>query len=75
MRPHLEYYVQAWGTQYRKDAELLEQVQRRAMQMIRELEHLSCEETLRHLGLLSLGERKVQKDLTVAFQYFKEAYN
>lgn len=74
MKPHLWYCVQFWSLQHKRDMELLDQVQRKVMKMMRGLKHVSCEDRLREVGLFSLEKRRLPKDITENFQYLKEVY-
>ena len=67
VRPHLEYCVQMWSPQNRRDIELLDCVQRRAPETVRGMERLPCEDRLRELGLCSLEKRRLRGDLSAAF--------
>ncbi|KFQ81662.1 hypothetical protein N335_08795, partial [Phaethon lepturus] len=72
VRAHQESCIQLWSPQHMKDMDLLEQVQRSATEMIRGMEHLSCEFRLRELGLFILEKRRLWEHLIAAFQYLKD---
>ncbi|GAB0181415.1 hypothetical protein GRJ2_000606800 [Grus japonensis] len=69
VRPHLECCAQCQAPQYKRDTDIVERVQQRAMKMMKGLEHLTYEERLRELGLFSL--EKAQEDLINVCKYLK----
>ena len=70
MRPNLEYGCNIWSVIYKKDAILLENVQRRATKLVSEIRHLSYSERLRSLGIPTLQYRRLRADMTEVFKIF-----
>ena len=59
VKHHLEYCIQMWSPQYRRDMDMLECIQQRATKMIQGMKHLFYEDRLRGLGLFSLEKRRL----------------
>lgn len=67
VRPHLEFCVQFWAPQYRSVMDIMERI----IKMIKGLEHLCYEESLREVALFSLERGKLKGDLTNVYKYLK----
>ena len=67
--PNLEYCAQTWSTQHRKDVELLEWVQRRAVVLVKGLEHKSY--GAERLGLFSMEKWRLRQDLIALLNCLK----
>ena len=68
VRTHMEYAVQAWSPQLKKDITLLEKVQQRATRLVPEIRELDYDSRLVSLGLTSLVERRRRGDLIEVFK-------
>ena len=69
VRHHLEVSVQAWSPWLKKDIEVLEKVQERAVRMVKGLRSTDYHERLKELGLPSLSERRTRGDCIQVWKY------
>ena len=68
VRPHLEYGSTVWSVICKKDAIIIENVQRRATKMLPSIQNLSYTERLRYLGLPTLQYRRIRADLVEVYK-------
>ncbi len=74
VRPHLEYAIQAWSPSLVADADCLEWIQWLA-KLVKGFRRLSYEERLRRLSVHSLHRRRLNGDLTAAYNVFSGGLN
>ena len=68
VRHHLEFSVQSWSPWYKRDVEVPEKVQERAVNMVRGLRGRSYEAKLKEVGLTTLVERRQRGDMVEAWK-------
>jgi ribonuclease P/MRP protein subunit RPP40 len=70
--PHLEFAVPAWHPWTKSDAETLEKVQRRAINMVSGLKSHDYNERLRELEIPTLTQRREELDMTEMYKIMTE---
>ena len=73
VRHHLEQCVQAWSPWYAKDCDLLESVQKRAVNMVKGLRATTYDGKLKELKLPSLTARRTRGDMIQIWKYLHGA--
>ena len=71
VRCHLEFASPAWAPWSVGDKEILEKIQRRAVNLISGLKSSTYEDKLKELGILSLESRRLRADLIQVYKILK----
>merc|ERR1740129_1344950 len=74
-RPHLEYCVPAWSPWTQGDKDILENVQKRAINMVTNFKGRTYEEKLAEAGMVTLEERRRRGDLIQVYRVMNEVDN
>jgi hypothetical protein len=75
VRPHLEYAVQFWSPDLKKDIRRLENVQARATKLIPRIKNLSYQDRLDSIGLQSLEIRRLRFQLIQVYRMLNRKDN
>ncbi len=68
VRPSLEYGTQAWSVVYKKECIAIENTQRRATKIVKEISEKTYSERLKELGLPSLQYRRMRADMIEVYK-------
>jgi hypothetical protein len=68
IRPHLEFSSIALSPWLQKDIDMLERVQKRAVNMVNGLKSNVYKEKLHELGMETLADRRIEADLTMMYK-------
>ena len=75
VRPHLEYISPIWSPRFLKEQRAIENTQRRATRMVRNLSNKSYPERLKALGLPTLEYRRKRADMIQTYKIMHGHYN